>query len=99
MHSDWDAWSQGRRPHVFGMTASPLDQKSSDMERTRAFFDELERNLAAKVSAFHSDSAVIRLQEGLLAVVFTHNVCMAAEAYPFGLRCRRCGFLGGCLPA
>ncbi|KAK9805378.1 hypothetical protein WJX73_008442 [Symbiochloris irregularis] len=40
---------QGRRPHVFGMTASPLDQKSSGMDRTRAFFDELESNMAAKV--------------------------------------------------
>ena len=40
---------QGRRPHIFGMTASPLDQKSQGQDKTRQFFDELERNLDAKV--------------------------------------------------
>jgi len=41
---------QGLRPHVFGMTASPLDAKLGQAaERVGAFFRELEANLDARV--------------------------------------------------
>ena len=37
------------------MTASPLDQKSQGKDKTRQFFDELEKNLNAKVGTARTD--------------------------------------------
>lgn len=39
------------RPHVFGMTASPLDQKTKKNDlRAQAFIKELETNMSCKVA-------------------------------------------------
>ena len=39
------------RPHIFGMTASPLDTKvGSDQAKITAFFEELEQNLDSRVT-------------------------------------------------
>lgn len=41
------------RPHIFGMTASPLDTKlTADQAKISAFFQELEANLDSKASTF-----------------------------------------------
>ncbi len=40
------------RPHIFGMTASPLDNKlGRDQAQIGEFFEQLERNLDAKASS------------------------------------------------
>ena len=39
-----------QRPHIFGMTASPMDNKiGGDLSQVGGFFQTLERNLDAKV--------------------------------------------------
>ena len=40
---------QGPRPHIFGMTASPLGQKCNSVNACRHFFRQLEDNLNAQV--------------------------------------------------
>ena len=45
----FDRRARGQRPHVFGMTASPLDTKvGQTASAVRAFFRELETNLNAR---------------------------------------------------
>ena len=44
---------QGPRPHIFGMTASPLGQKCDSVNACRHFFRQLEDNLNAQVLRPH----------------------------------------------
>lgn len=94
----FDRRVRGQRPHVFGMTASPLDTKvGQNASAVRAFFRELETNLNARVRPLllSAGPAQVKVQcagaQHAELQVTDHTPCQHAGA--IGIRCMRQAYL------